>query len=243
MGQLKAQNIPEKKKLSIIIPCYNEESSILALLKKITSLPYDRSYEIIIVNDGSTDNSESIIFQFMESNKQLPLFYFKQNNQGKGGAVMTGAKNGSGDFFLIQDADLEYSPHDYPILFNAIDSGAQVVYGSRNQKTIFRQHSSCLFLFGGLAITKLTNLLFGSHLTDEATGYKLFTREVFMSFNLKHKDFAWEPEITAKILKKNIKIVEVPISYFPRSKKEGKKITWQDGIKAAWVLLSEYFNK
>lgn len=243
MGLSLKVNQPLKAKLSIIIPCYNEELTILTLLKKVCQINLDRPYEIIIVNDGSIDRSEEYILGFIKKNPNFPIFYLPQENQGKGGAVLTGIKNCSGDIILIQDADLEYDPSDYPKLLTEIDRGSKVVYGSRNKNTYFRPHSGLSYFLGGILITKITNLLFGSNLTDEATGYKVFTKDIFNNVEIKNKDFAWEPEITAKILKKQIPIAEVSITYFPRKKNEGKKINWRDGVKAIWVLINEFFKK
>jgi dolichol-phosphate mannosyltransferase len=160
---------------------------------------------------------------------------------GKGGAIRTGISFAKGEILVVQDADLEYEPEEIISLLSPFDSGASVVYGSRNINRLSRDHSSWFFYWGGVFVTKVTNILFGSELTDEATGYKLFRANIFDYLSFYHDDFAWEPEITAKILKNKFEIIELPISYNPRSKKEGKKISWRDGVKAIWVLFYEKF--
>lgn len=224
---------------SILIPMYNEENSILFILNKVkTALSHFR-YEIIVIDDGSTDQSAQEVKKFMSLNPQITIKYLHQNNQGKGGAVRTGLQQAEGEIIVIQDADLEYEPSDIPSLLALFTNGAQVVYGSRNMVKGKREHSSVFFYWGGLVVTFFTNLLFGSKLTDEATGYKLFHAQVLENLSFKNNDFAWEPELTAKILKQKIEIVESPVSYHPRSIDEGKKISWKDGVKAIWVLIKE----
>ena len=225
---------PPPNKVSIIIPCYNEKGTILEIIRRVveTALPIEK--EILIVDDGSTDGSRELLQKI--NNCQV---YFHDHNLGKGAAIKTALAHASGDIFLIQDADLEYHPKDFQRLLEPIlHDHAQVVYGSRelghNQK-----HSGWFFYSGALFITWLTNLLFGAHLTDEATGYKVFTREVLNKINLSAQGFDFCPEITAKILKLGIPIIEIPISYQPRLKKQGKKIKFRDGWLAVCVLLRE----
>ena len=230
-------------KASILIPMYNEAETILFLLNKVKKALTQLDYEIIIVDDGSTDSSKEEVEKFMSINSKLNIQYIYQENMGKGGAIRTAIEHASGEILVVQDADMEYDPNDIPPLIDEFKNEVKVVYGSRNMIKEGREHSSVFFYWGGLLVTHATNFLFGSKLTDEATGYKLFHAEVFNRFSFKHNDFAWEPEITAKILKNKIDIIEKPISYKPRSKSEGKKISWTDGVKAIWVLLCEYFRR
>lgn len=228
-------------KLSIIIPVYNEKNTILEILKKIetnnlTDLGFEK--EIIIVDDGSTDGTLEIL-KGLEKNYKI---IYHPKNQGKGAAIRTGLKYATGDYTIIQDADLEYDPKDYKKLLEcAIKNNAQVVYGSRNLNPK-NKYSSLLYYLGGVFLTFLTNILYNAKITDEATGYKLFKTEFLKSIPLDSKGFEFCPEITAKIAKRKIKIYEVPISYYPRSIKAGKKIKWwKDGLKAAWALIKYRF--
>lgn len=230
-------------KLSILIPMYNEAETIRFVLNKVCKALENESFEIIVVDDGSQDESQKMVQQFQALHPKISMKYIFQDNMGKGGAIRTGIQAASGEILVVQDADLEYDPEDILPLLSPFAQGTRVVYGSRNMNKENREHSSVFFYWGGLLVTHVTNLLFGSKLTDEATGYKLFHAKVFENFNFKHNDFAWEPEITAKLLKNKIEIVEKPISYTPRSKAEGKKISWKDGIKAIWVLLGEFIKK
>lgn len=243
MGLLQPKTEPYKFKISILVPMYNEAGTILFVLNKIKQAMQGLSYEIIVVDDGSTDDSAAETKKFIAINDQLPISYYYQDNQGKGGAIHRAIEESSGEILVVQDADLEYEPKDILPLLGPFENGAKVVYGSRNMNPENREHSSLMFYWGGLLVTFATNFLFGSKLTDEATGYKLFHADLFEDFDFRHKDFAWEPEITAKILKARIDIIEKPVTYKPRSKSEGKKISWIDGIKAIKVLLVEYFRK
>lgn len=225
------------KILSIIIPVFNEEKTIKHLLEKVTKvrLPDGITKEIIIIDDGSTDKTATILSKFQ--------ILKHQKNMGKGAAVRTGIKKVSGDYIIIQDADLEYSPKDYYKLLQPIlKKQAKIVFGSRlvnyplklwgGDKTVLPLH-----LIANRFLTGLTNLLYGSGLTDMETGYKLFTREVIKKLKLVSNGFEIEPEITIKSLKLGYNIVEVPISIAPRGYEEGKKIGFWDGIKAVWIIL------
>lgn len=237
------QEKPYTYRVSLLIPVFNEEKTILFLLNKIKKALIKKNYQMVIVNDGSTDKSLDQIHIFVHLNPHLNIRVVSQKNTGKGGAIRTAIAQASGEILVVQDADLEYDPEDIPALITAFNQGTMVVYGSRNLNLENRKHSSLFFFWGGLLVTFFTNYLFGAKLTDEATGYKLFHASIFEKFDFKHNDFAWEPEITAKILKKKIEIKEVPIKYNPRSKSEGKKISWVDGVKAIWVLLREYLRR
>lgn len=228
-------------KLTILIPVYNEKETILKILEKIENVDLKKigfEKEIIIVDDGSTDGTEKILKNLEKKYKVI----YHQKNQGKGSAIKTGLKYASGDYVIIQDADLEYDPQDYiKLLECAIKNRAQVVYGSRTLNPQ-NKYSSFLFYVGGRILSFITNLLYGTKITDEATGYKLFKTELIKSLPLFSKGFDFCPEITAKIAKRKIKIYEVPINYYPRTKKEGKKIRIKDGIKAIWVLIKHKFK-
>ncbi len=231
-------------KLSIIIPVFNEEETIEQLLKKVTQvkLPGSIKKEIIIVDDGSKDQTTKIL-------DKLEYKYIKhQINQGKGAAVKTGLKNSTGDIVIIQDADLEYDPNYYPLLLQPIlKNKADVVFGTRLDKyplNLFGEYKTVLptHLIANKFLTMLTNLIYGSNLTDMETCYKLFRKEVLSGIELNSKKFDFEPEITAKILKKGTQILEVPIKVKPRGYKEGKKIGWKDGFQAIWTLVKYRFE-
>ncbi|MGV8150737.1 MAG: glycosyltransferase family 2 protein [Candidatus Woesearchaeota archaeon] len=236
------------KKLSIIIPVYNEEKTLAIILNKVLSvkLPSNIEKEIIIVNDGSKDKSESIIKLFVKKYPQIKYFYKK--NGGKGSAIRLGLKKSIGDILVIQDADLEYDPQDFKRMIKPIISGqADVVYGSRylspkghlkeNNHTTFQLH-----WIGNTFLSLMTSILYFKYITDMETCYKMFTREVYSKLNLTSNTFDIEPEITAKILKNKHRIVEISIKYFSRDFSEGKKITWRDGIKALFSLIKWRFK-
>jgi len=226
-----------KKILSIIIPVYNEEATVEALLDRVLEVELSLNKEIIIVNDGSTDRSREIIESWQKQNNLIcdKVIIINKENEGKGSAVRAGIEKSTGDVVIIQDADLEYDPNDYQRCIDPILEGkTKVVYGSRGQ---IRSHSSFAFYLGGLAVTNWTNLLFGSNLTDEPTCYKTFDGNLIRFILFEGKGFEWEPEVTAKFLRLGYEIFEVPIKYFPRKITEGKKINWKDGLKAFWTAF------
>lgn len=216
------------KKLSIIIPCYNEKNSLLEILDKINNCPI-KNKEIIIVDDMSTDGTRELLKEKVEPMVSKVIYH--QKNTGKGGALSTGFAAATGDVVIIQDADMEYDPNEYPRVVNPIARGeCKVVYGSR-----FMRQKAKGYLANRLAnkgLTFLSNIMTGQRLTDMETCYKAFDRELIQSINIEEKRFGFEPEITAKISKMGITIKEVPISYYPRSNEDGKKIGVSDGFRA-----------
>lgn len=225
-------------KISVIIPVYNEKNTILEVLSKIRSLNLD--IQITIVDDFSTDGTREILKQ-QEAIPNTTVLYHN-SNYGKGYAIRSALPHSFGDYIIIQDADLEYNPNDYNKLLLPLVSGlSSVVYGSRfSQKC---KNISYLNKFANKFLTMLTNVLFGSSITDMETCYKAFDSGIIKSLNLQSYGFEIEPEITGKILKRKINIIEVPISYDARSIEEGKKIKWRDGIIAIITLLKIRFKK
>ncbi len=222
-------------KISVIIPAFNEKDTIKEIVKRVLETPFKK--EIIVVDDGSTDATSEVLRPLPAGVKLLS----HKHNLGKGSAVRTGLAAVTGDVVIIQDADLEYSPDDYGRLLEPIEKGrADVVYGSRN-KFGKNPRSSFSFYFGGVLLSKLANLLYGSCLTDEATGYKVFRADIIKSLDLRSTGFEFCPEVTGKLLKRGVRIHEVPVSYSPRGKAAGKKITWKDGIRAAADLVKYRF--
>lgn len=227
-------------KLSIIMPVYNEEKTVGEILRRMKQvrLPNRLGREIIVVDDGSTDTTPNVLAKARE----IKVIRHRRN-KGKGAAVRTGIKKAEGEIILIQDADLEYDPEDYPRLLEPILADkAKVVYGTRLKNyplRIFGKRRTPLLThyLGNKFLTLFANLLYGGGLTDMETGYKIFKSEVLKTFRLKADKFDFEPEITAKILKAGHKIYEVPIKVKPRGYDEGKKITWKDGFVAVWTLL------
>jgi len=226
-------------KLSIVIPVYNERNTIKEILRRVKQVDLgDLEREIIIVDDNSQDGTRNILA--MEEDSITRVIYHTQN-RGKGAAVRSGYKAATGDLIVVQDADLEYDPEDFPKLLEPILKGkAQVVYGSRF--TGPRKNMLFWHYVGNRFLALTTNVLFNTTLSDMETCYKLMTREVLDSLDLKSDHFDIEPEITAKILKQRIRIFEVPISYAGREMEEGKKITWRDGFPALWTLVKYRFK-
>ena len=228
-------------KLSIIIPVYNEEKTINEVINQVLKVSLNNiKKEIIIVDDFSTDKTRETLDKIKSDS--IKIFYH-QKNMGKGSAIRTALKHATGEIILIQDADLEYSPEDYPKLISPIlDKKTKAVYGTRlsyiksHKRNMYRLH-----YFGNWVLTLITNLLFHSRLTDMETCYKVFTKDVIERIKLKSRRFDFEPEITAKILKIGYKIHEVPITFQARKFEEGKKITWRDGIKALYYLIKYRF--
>ena len=233
------------RKVSIIIPVYNEERTIVKVISSVNKLKIgNASKEIIVVDDFSTDNTRSILKKI--KNKSIKVFYHTKN-MGKGAAIRTALAHSTGNIIAIQDADLEYDPQNIAKLTKlVISNDADVVYGTRFANinlVLFGKNKTPLplHLIGNKALTFLTNILYFNSITDMETGCKIFKKTIIKGMKLKAKRFDFEPEITAKILKRGYKIMEVPIVFKPRGFEEGKKITWRDGIKAAYFLLKYRF--
>jgi glycosyltransferase involved in cell wall biosynthesis len=237
-------------KLSVIIPVFNEKETVAEIIARVKAADIDGlEKEVIVVDDGSSDGTSRILAG-IPGIRLVTL----ERNRGKGYAVRAGFREATGDILLIQDADLEYDPDQYARLIKPLLDGThRVVYGSRyisraqkkqvNTRAHNKHHNAYyLFTLGGRLVTWITNLLYGASLTDEPTCYKVFSADVVRSIDLRGNRFEWEPEITAKILKKGIRIHEVPISYNPRSISEGKKIGWIDGLQAVWTLVRYRFT-
>jgi dolichol-phosphate mannosyltransferase len=227
--------------LSIVIPVYNEEETLVELLELVRKTPVSIPREIIVVNDGSSDRSPELMKEWVAGippDGDVTAVMVSKENGGKGSAVRAGIEVSKGNVVIIQDADMEYDPNDYQRCIDPILSGAhKVVYGSRERFSENRMHSSIAFYAGGLLVTYWMNLIFGSSMTDEPTCYKTFDGDLIRSLLFEGNAFDWEPEITAKLLRLGYHIHEVPISYFPRGIEEGKKITWGDGVEALTTAL------
>ena len=223
--------------LSVIIPVYNEVNNINTIVKRVQDTKL--ATEIIIVDDGSKDGTRDIL-QTLNGKKKIRVI-LHDKNQGKGAAVITGMQAAKGEIILIQDADLEYDPRDYPLLLKPLEEGlADVVYGSR---FLGGPHRVTMFWHqvANKLLTFITNILYDSILTDMETGYKVFRRKVIEGMTIKAKRFNFEPEFTAKILKQKYRIYEVPISFNPRDYSEGKKIKLHDAFEAVWALIKYRF--
>jgi glycosyltransferase involved in cell wall biosynthesis len=222
-------------KLSVVIPVYNERQTLREVVEKVLGVPFD--LELVCVDDGSTDGSRELLAELSGLHPQIRTL-LQPKNAGKGAALRRGIQEASGDFVIIQDADLEYDPDDYKVMIEPLLEGkADVVYGSRFQggrphRVLYFWHSVANFL-----LTLLSNCLTNINLTDMETCYKVFRREVIQSIPIEEDRFGFEPEITVKIAKRRLRIYEVGITYWGRTYEEGKKIRWTDGVRALWCLL------
>jgi len=220
-------------KLSIVIPVYNEAETICEVIKRVEAVNGDK--EVIIVDDGSTDGTRTLLEKY-EEKEDFKVIY-QPKNKGKGAALRAGFEIAKGEVIIIQDADLEYNPKDYPVLLQPIlDKQADVVYGSRflggPHRVLFFWH-----YLGNMCLTALSNMFTNINLSDMETGYKVFRRKILESITLKSNRFGFEPEFTSKVAQKNFVIYEVPISYSGRDYSAGKKINWKDGIAALWFIF------
>jgi glycosyltransferase involved in cell wall biosynthesis len=229
-------------KLSVLVPVYNEERTLEEVVRRVCAVPLSK--EIILVDDGSKDRSREILTRLKEQNERTNdslnqiKVVLQPENQGKGAAIRTAINHVTGDIVIVQDADLEYDPKDYPSLLEPIQDGsADVVYGTRfagggAHRVLFFWHS-----LGNRTLTLLSNMLTNLNLSDMEVGYKVFRAEVLKGIELKSNRFGFEPEITVKLAKKRCRFYEVPISYHGRTYEEGKKITWKDGIAALYYMI------
>lgn len=225
-------------KLSVIIPVYNEEATLEEIIGRVRATGL--ADEIIVVDDGSGDRSPQILERLQHSGSPSLRLLRHPQNRGKGAAMRTGLAAVTGELVLVQDADLEYDPADYAALLAPFARpGVEVVYGSRNLRR--NPKSSFSFYWGGRLLSWVANWLFGSHITDEATGYKVIKTDLLRQLGLETDGFEFCPEVTAKLLQRGVTVHEVPISYHPRSWDEGKKIKWYDGLIAIQTLLRYRF--
>ena len=228
------------RKLSVVVPVFNERNTVVEVLRRMRAieLPDGVEREIIVVDDGSADGTRDVLRQLGDSTVRIVMH---DRNRGKGAAVRTGFEHATGEYVLIQDADLEYDPEDWPKLLNPVLRGkARVVYGSRF--TGERRNMLLLHWIGNRFLSMVTNVLYNTTLSDMETCYKLVERDLVSSLNLSSDKFDIEPEITAKILKRGVRIYEVPISYSGREVDEGKKLTWRDGLSALFTLVVYRFR-
>ena len=232
-----ADDAKQYSRLSIIVPVYDERNTVVEIVRRMRAVDLPVEREIILVDDGSTDGTRDVLGQLSDSTVRVLLH---PHNQGKGAAIKTGLAQVTGDLVIVQDADLEYDPEDWPKLLAPVLRGkARVVYGSRF--TGERRNMLFTHWVGNRFLSLMTNVLYNTTLSDMETCYKLFDRDVLDGLDIKASGFEFEPEVTAKVLRQGIRIYEVPISYAGREFHEGKKITWRDGLVALWTLVKFRF--
>jgi len=230
-------------KLSVVMPVYNEHATLRTVVERVLSVA-DIPLELICIDDGSRDGSREILAKLQDEHPQQVRVLLQPQNMGKGAALRRGIQEATGEFVIIQDADLEYDPHDYPLLLDPLIQGkADVVYGSRflgsgPHRVLYFWHS-----VGNWLLTLLSNCLTNINLSDMETCYKAFRREIIQSIPIEENRFGFEPEITVKVAKRGLRIYEVGISYWGRTYEEGKKIGWKDGIRAIWCLFKYSVKK
>jgi glycosyltransferase involved in cell wall biosynthesis len=231
------------QKLSILIPVYNEAKTIVEILDIVSKADCSGlERELVVVDDGSTDGTREIL-SGLDGSKYQARIFFHEKNAGKGAALRTAQGHAQGDIIIIQDADMEYSPEEYPALLKPILEGkADVVYGSRLCGGKVTRAFHFTHYLGNKFLSLMTNILYNSTLTDMETCYKVFRAEIFKRITIRSNRFEFEPEITAKILKMGVRIYELPIAYYGRDYSEGKKITWVDGFGAIWALVKYRFT-
>jgi glycosyltransferase involved in cell wall biosynthesis len=220
--------------LTIVMPVYNEAARVATAVKQVLEVEFPCPYELVIVDDGSTDDTPNILSSITD----LRVRVIRQRNQGKGGAVRTGAAQAQGDSLVILDADLEYDPRDIPRLLEPVLGGrAEVVFGSRQ----FGSHTAFSFWYvmGNKLVTTFANVVFNCYISDLETCYKLMPTALYRELKVKSNGFGMEAEVTGKLLRRGVRPYEVPISYQARSRAEGKKITWMDGVEALWIIVRE----
>jgi glycosyltransferase involved in cell wall biosynthesis len=227
-------------KLSVLVPIYNEKKTMLDLLELVGNVTLDK--EIVLVDDCSTDGTREILREHFGEGKGEVRVFYHEINRGKGAAIQTALSHATGDYVIVQDADLEYSPHDMVAMADmAKNTGAEAVYGSRFLDTW--KTTSFPHYVVNKTLTVITNVLFGGNLTDMETCYKMIRTDLMKGLDIKARRFELEPEVTAKLLRRGVKIVEVPVSYRGRSYDEGKKIGWRDGLEAVTTLFRMKFGR
>jgi glycosyltransferase involved in cell wall biosynthesis len=235
------RSLPPKEyaSLSVVVPVFNERATVAEIIRRVRAVQVPLAVDVIVVDDGSTDGTDQVLAAIADSTVRVVTH---DRNRGKGAAVRTGLERATGDLVLVQDADLEYDPDDWPQLLDPVLKGkAQVVYGSRF--TGARKNMLILHWIGNRFLSLVTNLLYATTLSDMETCYKLFDRRVLEGITIVSDRFEFEPEITAKVLRRGFRIFEVPVSYAGREPDEGKKITWRDGLGALKALVKYRFTR
>jgi glycosyltransferase involved in cell wall biosynthesis len=223
-------------RLSILMPVYNERATLLASVKAVMEVQYPCDVQLVIVDDGSTDGTRELYASLLDD--QRVSVHLHDRNRGKGAAIRTAAEVADGDYVIMCDADLEYAPSEIPsLLAPVLDRRAEVVYGTRT----FGSHNSYSYLYvlGNRGVTTTANILFNCYLSDLETCFKLIPRDLYLELDIREAGFGMEAEVTGKLLRRGIRPYEVPISYNARSREQGKKLTWRDGVEAIWILIRE----